>query len=78
MGNSISTLQFPTEGENLADYLEQTAEGTHLRSRIRDHDASNLFASRDEDQFYYDNLSVEERAKLDRILSAKQINSRGV
>ena len=36
--------------------------------------ASNLFASRDEDQFYYDNLSVEERAKLDRILSAKQIN----
>ena len=33
--------------------------------------AVNLYAARDEDQFYYDNLSAEDRARLERILDLK-------
>lgn len=71
----IYTFNFPDESNNLGEFLEESAEGTHLRSRIRVNDGSNLYAARDEDQFYYDNLSAEDRARLDRIISAKQDNS---
>jgi hypothetical protein len=62
------------QDENLVEYLQESAEGTYLRSRIRDNDGSNLYAVRDEDQFYYDNLSEEERQRMERILSNRQSN----
>ena len=42
-----------------------------LRSRLRQYDKSALYAARDEDQFYYDNLTAEEKLQLERILSIK-------
>ncbi len=71
----IYTFNFPDPNQDLAEYLEESATGSRLRSRIRDNDASNLYATRDEDQFYYDNLSAEERARLERILSARKSES---
>jgi len=68
----IYAFNLPEQDENMAQYLQETAEGTHLRSRVRNNDGSNLYAVRDEDQFYYDNLSEEERQRLDRIFSHKQ------
>ncbi len=68
----IYTFNLPTDDTNLADFLEESAERTQLRSRIRSNDGSNLYSVRDEDQFYYDNLTAEERARLDRILIMKQ------
>ena len=69
----IYAFNIPPEDEkDVTRFLQETADGSYLRSRIRDRDASNFFAARDEDQFYYDNLSRDEKAKFDRILSAKQ------
>ena len=42
-----------------------------LRSRLRQYDKSALYAARDEDQFYYDNLTAEEKLQLERILNIK-------
>jgi hypothetical protein len=68
----IYSFNLPGEKDDLAEYLEESADGTQLRSRIRERDGSNLFSARDEDQFYYDNLSPEERARLERILEMRQ------
>lgn len=68
----IYSFNLPTEKTDLADYLEESAEGTQLRSRIRSNDGSNLYSARDEDQFYYDNLTADEKARLDRILALRQ------
>ncbi|MDH3710820.1 MAG: hypothetical protein OER04_13075, partial [Cyclobacteriaceae bacterium] len=63
------------EQQSIADFLEEARqEGEQLRSRIQEYNARNLFAARDEDQFYYDNLTAEERAQFDRILRAKNIS----
>lgn len=68
----IYHFNIPTAKTDLANYLQESAEGTQLRSRIRANDGSNLYAARDEDQFYYDNLTAEERARLDRIIEQKK------
>ncbi|GJM27489.1 MAG: hypothetical protein DHS20C17_01240 [Cyclobacteriaceae bacterium] len=67
----IYTFRVPEKSENVHQYLEESADGTQLRSRIRSNDGSNLFASRDEDQFYYDNLSPDDKARLERILAMR-------
>ena len=73
----IYQFTIPTDKDKISGYLEETADGTQLRSRIRDSNGSNLYAARDEDQFYYDNLSAEERARLDRIIAMKRESEGG-
>lgn len=67
----IYTFRVPTEAQSVHQYLQESADGTQLRSRIRSNDGSNLFASRNEDQFYYDNLSPDDKARLERILGSR-------
>ena len=68
----IYGFNLPTENSDPARFLEESAESTQLRSRIRSNDGCSLYSARDEDQFYYDNLTAEERARLDRIIGMKQ------
>ena len=68
----IYGFNLPTEDQRLEEFLEESADGTQLRSRIRSSGGGNLTAARDEDQFYYDNLSAEERARLERILAMRR------
>ena len=70
----IYSFNLPKQTADVADFLEDPGAKSHLRSRIRTSDGGNLHAARDEDQFYYDNLSAEERARLERILALKQEN----
>ena len=68
--------QFPWPGDPqaLMAQFKGTADGERLRSRIRQYGNRTLVAARDEDQFYYDNLTAEERAQLDRILAARRLS----
>ncbi len=74
----IYSFNLPPENTDLSQFLEESAESTQLRSRIRTNDGSSLYSARDEDQFYYDNLTAEERARLDRIIIMKQQTLEGL
>jgi|GEM_PF-5540066 len=68
--------QFPWPGsaQALAEQFKGRASGDQLRSRIRQYSNRNLVSARDEDQFYYDNLTAEERAQINRILAARRLS----
>lgn len=69
----VYSFDIPDETEDLIAFFEDPGPlQDQLSSRIRDYGNSNLFAARDEDQFYYDNLTAAERAHFDRILAAKR------
>jgi len=70
-GFDIYAFRSPTQSDQVHQYLQESADGSQLRSRIRSNDGSNLFASRNEDQFYYDNLSPDDRARLEELLIAR-------
>ena len=72
----FDVYQFPWPGsaQALAEQFKGEADGAQLRSRIRQYSNRNLVAARDEDQFYYDNLTAEERAQIDRILAARRLS----
>ena len=67
----IYSFNLPSKNTNITEFLDDAAVGTQLHSRIRNTNGSNLNSARDEDQFYYDNLSAEEKARLERILAQK-------
>ncbi len=71
----IYSFDWTGNGSPWEYFADPKRQEEQLQSRVRQYDPSNLYAARDEDQFYYDNLTAEERAHIDRILAAKKLSA---